>query len=152
MTAMAFQITSVTFVYSTVYLGTDHRKHQKLRVSGLCVVNSPVTGEFHAQRVSKAENVSIWWRHHAHTPVHLSTICQHCCEGATDSHKSFRNDNCVKANWIIAQPVWQSFSTVNWGNCSHCGNFHHNYFHNDSYWCQIAGYSILTWSAVLWTI
>ena len=26
--------------------------------------NSPVTGEFPAQRVSNAENVSIWWRHH----------------------------------------------------------------------------------------
>ena len=26
--------------------------------------NSPVTGEFPAQRASNAENVSIWWRHH----------------------------------------------------------------------------------------
>ena len=26
--------------------------------------NSPVTSEFPAQRVSNAENVSIWWRHH----------------------------------------------------------------------------------------
>ena len=25
--------------------------------------NSPETGEFHAQMVSNAENVSIWWRH-----------------------------------------------------------------------------------------
>ena len=37
----------------------------KLRVTGLCAGNSPVTGEFPAQRASKAENVSIWWRHHA---------------------------------------------------------------------------------------
>ena len=35
----------------------------KLRVTGLCVGNSPVTGEFPAQRASNAENVSIWWRH-----------------------------------------------------------------------------------------
>ena len=27
-------------------------------------MNSPVTGEFTAQRSSNAENVSIWWRHH----------------------------------------------------------------------------------------
>ena len=27
--------------------------------------NSPVTGEFPAQRASNAENVSIWLRHHA---------------------------------------------------------------------------------------
>ena len=36
----------------------------KLRVTGLCAGNSPVTGEFPAQRASNAENVSIWWRHH----------------------------------------------------------------------------------------
>ena len=30
----------------------------------LCGGNSPVTGEFPAQRASNAENVSIWWRHH----------------------------------------------------------------------------------------
>ena len=36
----------------------------KLRVTGLCEENSPVTGEFPTQRVSDAENVSIWWRHH----------------------------------------------------------------------------------------
>ena len=36
----------------------------KLRVTGLCDGNSPMTGEFPAQRASNAENVSIWWRHH----------------------------------------------------------------------------------------
>ena len=36
----------------------------KLRVTGLCEGNSPVTGEFPAQRASNAENVSIWWCHH----------------------------------------------------------------------------------------
>ena len=36
----------------------------RLRVTGLCVGNSPETGEFPAQRASNAENVSIWWRHH----------------------------------------------------------------------------------------
>ena len=30
-----------------------------------CGGNSPLTGEFPAQRASNAENVSIWWRHHA---------------------------------------------------------------------------------------
>ena len=35
-----------------------------LRVTGLCAGISPVTDEFPAQRISKAENVSIWWRHH----------------------------------------------------------------------------------------
>ena len=44
------------------------KKASKLRVTGLCEGNSPVTGEFLAQRASHAENVSIWWRHHAKYP------------------------------------------------------------------------------------
>ena len=39
-------------------------KTSKLRVTGLCEGNSPVTNEFPAKRASNAENVSIWWRHH----------------------------------------------------------------------------------------
>ena len=40
------------------------KKTSQLDVTGLCVGNSPWTGEFHAQMASNAENVSIWWRHH----------------------------------------------------------------------------------------
>ena len=40
------------------------KKTSKLRVTGLCAENSPVTGEFPAHMASNAENVSIWWRHH----------------------------------------------------------------------------------------
>ena len=40
------------------------KKTVKLLVTGLCVGNSPVTGEFSTQMASNAENVSIWWRHH----------------------------------------------------------------------------------------
>ena len=61
---MASQITSLAIVYSAVYSGADQRKHQKLRVTGLCAGNSPETGEFPAQMASNAENVTIWWRHH----------------------------------------------------------------------------------------
>ena len=43
---MTSQITSLTIVYSTVYL------------------ESPVIGEFPAQRARNTENVSIWLRHH----------------------------------------------------------------------------------------
>ena len=41
------------------------KKTSKLRVTGLCEGNSLVIGEFPAQRASNAENLSIWWRHHA---------------------------------------------------------------------------------------
>ena len=40
------------------------KKTSKLRVTGLCVGNSPGTGEFAAQMASYAEIFSIWWRHH----------------------------------------------------------------------------------------
>ena len=40
------------------------KKTSKLRVTGLCAGNSPVTGEFPTQRASNAENVFIWWHHH----------------------------------------------------------------------------------------
>ena len=45
--------------------GVCSKKTSKLRVTGLCGGNSPVTGEFPAQMASNAENASIWWRHHA---------------------------------------------------------------------------------------
>ena len=45
------------------------KKTSKLLVTGLCAGNSPGTGEFPAQMASYAENVSIWWRHHATFPL-----------------------------------------------------------------------------------
>ena len=46
------------------------KKTSKLRVTGLCWgvgwgVDLPVTGELPAQMASNADNVCIWWRHHA---------------------------------------------------------------------------------------
>ena len=64
MRALASQITGVSMVCSTVFFRRRSKKTSKLRVSGLCGGNSPVTGEFPAQRASDAGNVSIWWRHH----------------------------------------------------------------------------------------
>ena len=55
-------------------------KTSKLRVTGLCGGNSPLTGEFPAQMASNAENVSIWWRHHgndAFTARHLVLAIVH---------------------------------------------------------------------------
>ena len=40
------------------------KKTSKLHVTGLCKGNSLETSEFRTQRVSNAENVSIWWCHH----------------------------------------------------------------------------------------
>ena len=53
------------------------KKTSKLRVTGLCVGNSPVTGEFPAQRASNAENVSIWWRHHVSVGIRGGQVRGH---------------------------------------------------------------------------
>ena len=45
--------------------GRRSKETSKLRFIGLYVGNSPVIGEFLAQWACNAENVSIWWRHHA---------------------------------------------------------------------------------------
>ena len=55
------------------FLGHRSKKISKLRVTGLYEGISPITGEFPSQRASNAENVSIWWRHHA---LQTSKICQ----------------------------------------------------------------------------
>ena len=49
MGTVAPQITSPTIVYSTVYSDADQR-HQSSALLALCAGNSPVPGEFPAQR------------------------------------------------------------------------------------------------------
>ena len=61
MSAMVSHLACLTIVYSTVFQGS--KKISNLQVTGLCAGNSPVTGEFPAQRASNAENISIWWHH-----------------------------------------------------------------------------------------
>ena len=58
------------------------KKISKPRLTSRCAGNSSVTGEFSVQMASKAENVSIWWRHHE--PRNLSqrsygvVLLNHC--------------------------------------------------------------------------
>ena len=49
------------------------KKTSKLRVTGLYVGNSPVTGQFPGQMASNAENVSIWWRQHVGKVITMNT-------------------------------------------------------------------------------
>ena len=55
------------------------KKTWKLRVTGLCEGNSPMTGEFLTQRASNAENVSIWWRHLGKSSSLLVLSDSHLC-------------------------------------------------------------------------
>ena len=58
----------------------NSKKKFKLCVTGLCPGNSPVTGEFPAQKASDVENVSIGWCHHE-----LLQPSQ-CCERMKKGH------------------------------------------------------------------
>ena len=70
------------------------KKISKLRVTGLCEGNSPGTGEFPVQRVSNAENVSIWWRHHFIYSHSLGwfTSTGFYCTGATQATAKNMNE------------------------------------------------------------
>ena len=48
-------------------------KTSKLRVTGLCDGNSPLTGEFPARRANNAEKVYIWWGHHVYHLLDMIT-------------------------------------------------------------------------------
>ena len=49
MIALASQITGLTIVYSTVYSRRVSKKKSKIRVTGLCTENPPLTSELPAQ-------------------------------------------------------------------------------------------------------
>ena len=72
MGTMASQITSLSIVYVAVYSGADQRKHQ-LRVTGLCVGKSPVTGEFPAKGPLCVEFNGDRWI--PRTNMAMKTIC-----------------------------------------------------------------------------
>ena len=57
MGVMASQITGVA-IELNCWLRRRSKKISKFHVTGLCARNSPVTGEFSAQKASNAENVS----------------------------------------------------------------------------------------------
>ena len=69
------------------------KKASKLRVTGLCEGNSPVTGEFPAQMASYAENISMWWRHLAkiwfHIPKSRALVLNYFHSASIDGHGPF---------------------------------------------------------------
>ena len=57
--------------------GCRSNKASKIRITGLCEGNPPVTGGFPSQRTdSNAENVFIWCSHHAHKYVEWNISSQ----------------------------------------------------------------------------
>ena len=109
---MAFQITSLTVTIALSRLFRLRSKRtSKLRVIGLCAGNSPVTGEFPAQMANNAENVFIWWRHHA----------PHCWASLTaiDEVRSQRTNSVerVLCHDVITILCWRwtiTWRVINW--------------------------------------
>ena len=105
-------------------------KTSKLRVTGLCAGNSPVTGEFPTQRASNAENVSIWLYVIMTDNLSLATLSymstrrfQMSCSDLTyigyqeispsigrQTDKSDRAAHC----WRLKDIFWQCFGTLRW--------------------------------------
>ena len=91
--------------------GRRSKLTSKLRVTGLCVGNSPGTGEFPAQMASNAENISIWWRHHVwHNSVkrnrYLEYIMARCLPIAVTSWAHWRHKS--PSSRCVTQPFVQA--------------------------------------------
>ena len=98
------------------------KKTSKLRVTGLCAGNSPVTGEFPALRASNAGNVSIWWRHHASPrfryiwwyTVHEIFTYMCTCTRRTDSYLLIQKDTNI-VNLTASESLAASEVVNLWG-------------------------------------
>ena len=104
------------------------KKTSKLRVTGLCAWNSPVTGEFPAQMASNTENVSIWWRHHvACWYIYVSPLLDVSCIWHNMDQSSFSQDlwslwiiederqmKVIIKTWYYLFPKWYSDGLIPW--------------------------------------
>ena len=75
MSTAVSQITGVSICLRNRLFRRGSNKTSKIRITGLCKGNLPVTGEFPTQRASSAENVSIWWCHHQNKTMHNKIAC-----------------------------------------------------------------------------
>ena len=80
------------------------KKTSKLRVTGLCVGNSPVTGEFPTQKASNAENVA--------REVILKNM-------ENEWHAAIKSYNIItKTGWLFGIFVFQGLALVAWGTAT----------------------------------
>ena len=87
------------------FIRAQIKETSKLRITGLCEGNSPVTGEFPSQMANNAANVSMtssWfvpWRHHGS----LRKIDPNCFV------TGLRNANIMRLKYFLFIPRWKSF-------------------------------------------
>ena len=85
------------------------QKISKLRVTGLCVGNSPGTGEFPAQMASYADNVSIQWRHH----VAILFFCNGFSETCAELLAIFVCAS-ISTNWLVLKSHYNMANLLCW--------------------------------------
>ena len=102
MTKIASQITSLAIVYSTIYTDVDQRKHQNSASLAF------VWGIFPAQMASNAENVSIWWRHHARrlTDYMQANVHQVLCHAPRRCCLCDHTPPCDNRKWVHIGALW----------------------------------------------
>ena len=85
------------------------KKTSKLRVTGLCEGNSPVTGEFPSQMASNTENASISWRYHDLTYFCCRRNVPHITSGLLQCVISVHNasQNQISRNLVCPQLIVQ---------------------------------------------
>ena len=107
MGAIASQITILTSVYSTFSFRRRSQKTSKLRVTGLCVGNSPGTGEFSAQMASNAVD-AIPHLVNLVNPPHRGWWCWDYLDFVWWSTKRFPSGS--NQDFCLANPKFDGFS------------------------------------------
>ena len=87
------------------------KKTSKLRVTGVCVWNSPVTGKFPAHMAINAENVSIWWRHYVAFMSRTSHIWLAVCY-ASKSYTTHIHGNVAHMSKLLRESINTEFIDV----------------------------------------
>ena len=89
------------------------KKTSKLRVTGLCEGNPPVTSGFPSQRASNAENISILWRHRDYlndiglTPPGLTCLlCIPRTKYRVLSPRRHTAENLPHTWWVYWRSIW----------------------------------------------
>ena len=84
------------------FLRHKSKKISKLRVTGLCEGNPPVTGRLPPQRASNAEDVSIWWRH--------QSIRRHSGVAVTQGRELLIGIHQLTSSPLFPHEAWQNFT------------------------------------------
>ena len=124
MSVMASQITSLPIVYSTVYSGTDQRKHQSSASLAFCEGNSPHKGPVTRKKFPFGDVIMHWpavnWQRAMYISApnisapkewHLGHLCPDFGAKRPEDIKSVLHCNNKKVVWYcvnIGLPIWPS--------------------------------------------